>query len=129
MKIARLVTAAALAVAAYSFAAPAAYAQSQESVVSGCASGGACTQLVVAYANSLSAGGASQAQVDQAMIDLTVALSNAAQSTPASRQNIAAGINAAAQTTSDAAIRNQMVAIAQTVAEDGGLPATAASGA
>ncbi len=129
MKIARLLTAAALAVAAHSFIAPAAYAQSQDSVVSGCASGGACTQLVVAYANALTAGGASQAQVDQAMIELTVALSNAAQGAPASRQNIAAGINAAARATSNAATRNQMVAIAQTVAEDGGLPATAASGA
>lgn len=129
MKIARLLTAAALAVAAHSFVAPAAHAQSQSSVVSGCASGGACTQLVVAYANSLSAGGASQAQVDQAMIDLTVALSNAAQGSSASRQNIVAGINAAAEATSDAAVRNQMVAIAQTLAEDGGLPATAASGA
>lgn len=129
MKIAHLLTASVMAVAAYSFAAPAAYAQSQDSVVSGCASGGSCAQLVVAYANSLSAGGATQAQVDQAMVDLTVSLSNAAQANPAARPQIVAGINAAAQATGNAATRNQMVAIAQTIAEDGGLPATAASGA
>lgn len=129
MKITQLLAVAAVAVAAHAFAVPAANAQTQNEVVSGCASGGSCAQLVTAFANSLAAGGATQAQIDQAMVDLTVALSNAAQATPNAASQIVAGINTAAQFTTDAGTRTQMAEIAQTIAENGGLPATAASGA